>query len=69
MLAFKRTTRRERAKIYRRINRILIDEVPEYVLDWVPQIAVSNTDIQNVRPTPAGSDLWNIHDWTISPGS
>jgi len=59
----------QRAKIYRRINRILIDEVPEYVLDWVPQIAVSNTDIQNVRPTPAGSDLWNIHDWTISSSS
>lgn len=57
-----------RARIYHQIGRILIDDVPDYVLVWMPQIAVFNDNIKNVRPTPSASDLWNIHDWEISPG-
>jgi peptide/nickel transport system substrate-binding protein len=56
-----------RRAVYRRISHILIDEVPEYVLDFLPEIDASNDDLHGVTPVPIGSDLWNIADWTISP--
>jgi ABC-type transport system substrate-binding protein len=55
----------KRRVIYRRIQRILIAEVPEYVLDFLPEITASNVDLQGVRPEPIGSDLWNIADWSF----
>ena len=55
----------KRRVIYRRIQRILIDEVPEYVLDFLPEITASNVDLRGVRPEPIGSDLWNIADWSF----
>jgi peptide/nickel transport system substrate-binding protein len=58
--------RTKRQAIYRRIQRILIDEVPEYVLDFLPEVAAWNVDLQGVRPEPIGSDLWNIADWSFS---
>jgi peptide/nickel transport system substrate-binding protein len=56
-----------RKAVYRRISRILIEDVPEYVLDFLPEIDASNDDLHGVKPAPIGSDLWNIADWTISP--
>ena len=53
-----------RKRAYAGIARILIDDVPEYVLDWLPEIAASNVDLRGVRPVPVGSDLWNVADWT-----
>ena len=53
----------KRRAAYRGIGRILIAEVPEYVLNFLPEIAAANVDLQGVRPVPIGSDLWNIADW------
>ncbi len=54
-----------RKRAYAGIARILIGDVPEYVLNWLPEITVSNVDLHGVRPVPVGSDLWNIADWTF----
>jgi peptide/nickel transport system substrate-binding protein len=56
-----------RRAVYRRISHILIDDVPEYVLDFLPEIDAYNDDLHGVTPAPIGSDLWNVADWTISP--
>ncbi len=52
---------------YLKIQRVLIDQVPEYVLNWQAEIDASNVDLNGVRPVPVGSDLWNIADWTYGP--
>jgi peptide/nickel transport system substrate-binding protein len=54
---------RVRRPAYAQIDRILIRDVPEYVLDWLPEIAAANVDLHGLRPAPIGSDLWNIADW------
>jgi peptide/nickel transport system substrate-binding protein len=56
-----------RRAAYRKIDAILIRDVPEYVLDFLPEIAAVNVDLQGVRPAPIGSDLWNVADWTFAP--
>ena len=56
-----------RRPVYRRIAHILIEQVPEYVLDFLPEIAAANVDLQGVRPVPIGSDLWNVAAWTFAP--
>ncbi len=54
-----------RGPIYRRIARIEIDNVPDYTLQWEPQIMSANVDLRGTEPNPIGSDLWNIADWTF----
>jgi peptide/nickel transport system substrate-binding protein len=54
----------KRRDAYLKIQRVLIDQVPEYVLNWQAQIDASNVDLNGVRPVPVGSDLWNIAEWT-----
>ena len=52
-----------RRAIYERLGRILIDNVPEYVMSWVPQLIASNSDLHGVEPSPVSSDLSNIAEW------
>jgi peptide/nickel transport system substrate-binding protein len=54
-----------RAPLYRRMARIQIDNVPEYTLQWEPQITSANVDLHGVKPNPVDSDLWNVADWTL----
>ena len=54
-----------RRALYYKIQHVLIDQVPEYVLNWLPEITASNVDLKGVRPVPVGSDLWNIADWSF----
>ena len=56
-----------RAPIYRRAAQIEIANVPDYVLEWEPQIMAVNSDLHGVQPNPVASDLWNIADWTFHP--
>jgi peptide/nickel transport system substrate-binding protein len=58
----------KRRAAYRRIGAILIAQVPEYVLDFLPEIAAVNVDLHGVRPAAIGSDLWNVADWSFAPG-
>ena len=64
MLTYDVPTRRA---LYYKIQHVLIDQVPEYVLNWLPEITASNVDLKGVRPVPVGSDLWNIADWSFGP--
>jgi peptide/nickel transport system substrate-binding protein len=57
----------KRLVFYRKIQRVLIDQVPEYVLNWLPEVTAANEDLVGVRPVPVGSDFWNIADWTFAP--
>ena len=57
-----------RRKTYERTQQILIRDVPEYVLDWLPETTVANIDLQGVRPVPVGSDLWNVANWSFGSG-
>jgi len=52
-----------RRRAYAGIARELYANVPEYVLDWLPETTAANVDLHDVRPVPVGSDLWNIADW------
>ncbi len=54
-----------RRRAYAAIAHVLYENVPEYVLDWLPEITAANVDLHGVRPVPAGSDLWNIAQWTF----
>jgi peptide/nickel transport system substrate-binding protein len=56
-----------RRALYVRVQHALIDDVPEYVLDWLPEIDAYNVDLHGVRPVPIGSDLWNIASWSLGP--
>ena len=57
----------KRKPIYAAIGRALIADVPEYVLDWLPEVAATNVDLHGVRPAPIGSDLWNVATWSYGP--
>ena len=54
---------------YRKIADILYREVPEYVLDWLPETDAYYPELHGVKPAPVGSDLWNIADWSFSDGT
>ena len=56
-----------RAPIYRRISRIVLDNLPEYTLSLEPQIVSANDNIHGIAPNPVDSDLWNVAGWTIRP--
>jgi peptide/nickel transport system substrate-binding protein len=56
-----------RKALYHKIQHVLIDQVPEYVLDWLPEITAVNVDLNGVRPVPVGSDFWNIASWSFGP--
>lgn len=58
-----------RIPIYRRIQSLLIDEVPDYTTNWLPQIMVGNIDLHGMAPNPVASDLWNVGDWRFGPPS
>jgi peptide/nickel transport system substrate-binding protein len=53
----------KRKPIYSAIAHILIRDVPEYVLDWQPEIVAYNDDLVGIGPAAIGSDLWNIGAW------
>ncbi len=57
----------KRKPIYAAIGRMLIADVPEYVLDWLPEVTAANVDLHGPGPTPVGSDLWNIASWSYGP--
>jgi peptide/nickel transport system substrate-binding protein len=52
-----------RVPIYRRLQQIMIDQVPSYTTSWEPQIMAGNIDLVGMAPNPVGSDLWNVADW------
>jgi peptide/nickel transport system substrate-binding protein len=56
---------KKRRESYLKIQRVLIDQVPEYVLNWQAEVDAANVDLIGVRSVPVGSDLWNIADWTF----
>ena len=58
----------KRRAAYLKIQHVLIDQVPEYVLNWQAEVDASNVDLIGVRPVPVGSDLWNIADWSYAAG-
>ncbi|GAC1520077.1 MAG: peptide ABC transporter substrate-binding protein [Vulcanimicrobiaceae bacterium] len=53
-----------RRRAYATIARELYANVPEYVLDWLPETMAANVDLRGVGPAPVGSDLWNIAEWS-----
>ena len=58
-----------RKRYYLQIQRILLDEVPQYTFDWLPEIDAANVDLHGLKPSPVGSDFWNIADWTFGGGA
>jgi ABC-type transport system substrate-binding protein len=52
---------------YLDVQRILLAQVPEYTLDWLPEIDAANVDLRGVRPVPVGSDFWNVATWRFGP--
>ena len=55
----------QRRRYYFDVQRILMDDVPQYTFDWTPEIDAANVDLHGLRPVPVGSDFWNIADWTL----
>jgi len=57
-----------RRPAYFNLQRVLYDQVPEYVLNWTPEIIAFNVDLHGPTPNPVGSDLWDIANWTFGAG-
>ena len=55
----------KRKPYYLDIQRIILEDVPEYTFDWEPQIDAANVDLKGLRPVPVGSDFWNVADWEL----
>jgi peptide/nickel transport system substrate-binding protein len=55
----------KRRPYYYDIQRIILDNVPEYTFNWLPEITAANVDLQGLRPVPVGSDFWNIAEWKL----
>jgi peptide/nickel transport system substrate-binding protein len=55
----------KRRPYYYDIQRIILDNVPEYNFNWLPEIDAANVDLQGLRPVPVGSDFWNIAEWKL----
>lgn len=55
----------ERRPYYYDIQRIILDNVPEYNFNWLPEIDAESVDLHGLRPVPVGSDFWNIAEWTL----
>jgi ABC-type transport system substrate-binding protein len=55
----------ERRPYYFDIQRIILENVPEYNFNWLPEIEAANVDLHGLRPPPVGSDFWNIAGWTL----
>lgn len=55
----------KRRPYYYDIQRIILENVPEYNFNWLPEIDAANADLRGLRPVPVGSDFWNIAEWTL----
>ena len=57
----------ERIRIYRRVERILVEEVPVIPLFWYTAVDVCTRDLKNYRPNPTQStDTWNANTWYLA---
>jgi peptide/nickel transport system substrate-binding protein len=54
-----------RKRLYDRIQKILIADVPEYTLNWMAEIDITADRLHGFRPVPVGSDFWNAAEWTF----
>ncbi len=57
----------ERIRIYRRVEQILVEEVPVIPLFWYTAVDVCTRDLKNYRPNPTQSaDTWNANTWYLA---
>lgn len=57
----------ERIRIYQRVARILVEEVPVVPLFWYTAVDVVTRDLRNFRPNPTQStDTWNASTWYLA---
>ena len=54
-----------RAAAYRRIQRIVSEQLPFIVLWYEVQLAAINTDFHGYRPAQAVTPFWNVWQWSI----
>jgi peptide/nickel transport system substrate-binding protein len=54
-----------RAAAYRRIQAILAEQLPFYVLWYQLQIDVINADFKGYKPAHAVTPFWNVWEWSI----
>jgi peptide/nickel transport system substrate-binding protein len=57
-----------RVPIYRRIESILLRELPVIPLVWLVEADPMTVRLHNFRPNPTSSagDTWNVHTWWLS---
>jgi peptide/nickel transport system substrate-binding protein len=54
-----------RKAAYDRIQRVLVEDVPFYVLWFDRDQDVANTDFRGYRPGTTSSSFWNVWEWSI----
>ncbi len=54
-----------RATAYRRVQRIVSEQLPFIVLWYEVQVAAINTDFHGYRPAQAVTPFWNVWEWSI----
>lgn len=58
----------ERARIYRQIQRILMDDLPSLPLFYVPNVSAASRKLTGFRPgIGAIGETWNVHEWDLLP--
>ncbi|MCL6615158.1 MAG: hypothetical protein K6U03_11210 [Firmicutes bacterium] len=54
----------KRKALCRRMQEILVEEVPSIFVNFYAQIAAMHEGFKNFRPNPAsGTDFWNVYEW------
>jgi ABC-type transport system substrate-binding protein len=54
-----------RANAYAKVQRVLAEQLPFYVLWYQLQIDVVNADFQNYKPAHAVTPFWNVWQWEM----
>jgi len=54
-----------RKRLYDRIQETIMADVPEYTLNWMPEIDIAAKELHGLRPAPVGSVFWNAAQWSI----
>ncbi len=61
-LTFNRARRRDD---YEQAWRILLDEVPAFIIYWNRNVTAANRALRNFKPSPVYTDYWNAWEWEI----
>jgi peptide/nickel transport system substrate-binding protein len=55
----------KRSRLFAQIDRRITENVPVFPIVWTKAVFAVSPRVENIRPEPVNSDLWNVATWRV----